>query len=151
MDQVLFRGDALRAYAPRGVVVLVAFVRAVPIMLRRLREANAGAGPGCMRRICILALPLPDLLPRAGGRDDIARAVEAGTPVGTREQRAHGVGRGGGDGKGGGAERACCACRAVCALPSFHHQANVPGGTLHRGLGCTARVRGVCVGSACSA
>ncbi len=84
MSATLFNVDHLKSYLPvtgTGQVVIIAFVRAVTIMLQRLRECNPSAGPCAMRGLCILALPLPDVLPRAGGLEELRAAVGTSAEV----------------------------------------------------------------------
>ena len=73
MDGTLFNPDTLTAWSRGGTVVIFAFMRAVSIMLRRFVAAHPS---GDFSNICIVALPIPDVLPRAGGRDEIDAVLE---------------------------------------------------------------------------
>ncbi len=77
---MLFDAEALRAASgPGGRVIIFAFVRAVPIMLERLLDVNTA--PDSLRNICIVALPLPDTMPRAGGTEEIRVSAAVVSPT----------------------------------------------------------------------
>jgi hypothetical protein len=71
MDRLLYDPNHLRSQTDddSGRVVVFAFCRAPCIFLRRLLEVS---GDKDMRRMVVVALPWHDVIPRAGGGDELA-------------------------------------------------------------------------------
>ena len=87
MDSLLFTPGRLRAECgPGGRVFVFCFARATSVFLTRFLEvATVHAGPGYAADICIVALPYPDTISRAGGRLDVEAAIAGGFAAATRD------------------------------------------------------------------
>lgn len=70
MERSLYDVKVLRSYTgTEGRVILFCFCRAASIILSRLLEANPSGSS--FKNIYIVAMPWPDQISGAGGRDDI--------------------------------------------------------------------------------
>ena len=84
MDAAFYNLNVLRSYAGEGGrVVLFCFSRAAGIMLDRLIEANRPEAD--FAGVYIVSLPWPDVISRAGGRDDIAAELRKTGITSTQE------------------------------------------------------------------